>query len=479
MAAVLGTVRTSAVEPRRDIKALTGLRAVAATLVVLFHAQFFVGPYTDFLPMIRPLIGAGWTGVELFFVLSGFVITYTYADRLARLTPGGVVQFVLARVARIWPAWAAVTLFMGAWVWVLRRQGMDADVIAKHPDADLPTLLSQLSMTHMWGHNSPIGNNYVFPGWSISAEWAAYLAFPLLLVLLRPLRRLPAVALMVLSVATMMPLSVEAFRFGTPDFEQAWPVRIACGFTAGMLAAMAIRRVRAGSVLERSAPTLLWGSILLFVAGTSWAAWRRAADMTFDYAGIVAVLFPVLVVSLALTEQGPARWLARPAMVYVGRISYCLYLVHFVVLDVALTIWWQNPADVEILSPGLALAVPFLLILSFVLAAALHHGVEEPGRRLILRLTGSRAGRRRAGTGSVAPTTAAATTAAAATDAAVAAVVPPRSRVGVAAPAPVPAVMDSRTERLGLVYQRTAEESLDARPRVPAGAAPSRDLASR
>jgi peptidoglycan/LPS O-acetylase OafA/YrhL len=108
--------------------------------------------------------------------------------------------------------------------------------------------------------------------------------------------------------------------------------------------------------------------------------------MALDYAGIVSVVFPLLVVALSTTDRGPARWLASGPMTYGGRISYCLYLVHFVVLDVTVTLWWQSPADRQIVTPGLALAVPGIVLLSLLLAAALHHGVEEPGRRAVLRL---------------------------------------------------------------------------------------------
>jgi hypothetical protein len=103
---------------------------------------------------------------------------------------------------------------------------------------------------------------------------------------------------------------------------------------------------------------------------------------------VVVVLFPLIVFGLALTERGPARWLSGRSIVHGGRLSYSLYLVHFVVLDVVVTMWWQRPEQRGELTPGLALAVVPLVVLCFLLSAALHHGVEEPGRRLVLRLSG-------------------------------------------------------------------------------------------
>jgi len=377
-------------KPRSDVAALTGLRAVAACWVVLLHLQTISGPFLEQLPLIRQLIGAGWTGVELFFVLSGFVITLSYADRLGhRPTPSGIGTFVFNRFARVWPAWAVITVLAGGWIWGVRTAGWDADVVSPHPAAGLHSLVRQLSMTHMWGYDKLGGSSFVPPGWSISAEWAAYLAFPLVIVLIRPIRRLPAGVLLLLAVAAMAPLSVHAFLYATPDYEQNWVLRILCGFTAGMLTALAFQRVRRSERSEAAALTAVWSSILLILAGVSWAAWaawlQAQGGRSCDYYGVIVVVFPLLVLGLSLTERGPARWLAGRPMVYGGKVSYCLYLVHFVVIDITLTIWWQNQHVRGTVTPGLVLAVPGLIIISFLGAAALHHGVEEPARRLLLR----------------------------------------------------------------------------------------------
>nr|WP_279591027.1 acyltransferase [Modestobacter marinus] len=369
---------------------MTGLRAVAACWVMLLHLQTISGPYLDQLPLVRPLIGAGWTGVELFFVLSGFVITLGYLDRVgARPTAPVVGRFLVNRFARVWPAWAVVTVVGGAWVWSVRSAGWDADVVSPHPDAGLGALLRQLSMTQMWGYSELGGSSFVPPGWSISAEWTAYLLFPLAVWLIRPLRRLPAWLLMAAAVAVMSPLAVTAFVHGTPDLEQSWVLRIACGFTAGMFSALAYRRVPRTARTDSAALATVWTCVALALAGTSWAAWavwERGAGVSIDHYGVIVVLFPLLVVGLSLTGRGPARWLGSAPMVYGGKLSYCLYLVHFLVLDVALTVWWQDPAARGVVNPGLVLAVPGLVLVSLLASAALHHGVEEPGRRLVLQL---------------------------------------------------------------------------------------------
>ena len=370
---------------RGEIRSLTGLRAVAATWVVLFHFRSLLTPYLDQLPFVRPLLDAGWIGVELFFVLSGFVIARRYLDEVgARPTPAVVGRFLWNRVARVWPAWAVLTVIMGGCIWTLRATGRDADVLAAHPDADVVTMLRQLSMTQMWGEDDLIGASYLTPGWSISAEWLAYLAFPLLAVLFRRLRRLHPCVNFALAHVAIAPLVVISYRTGPLDSAQNWLLRIACAFTAGMLLALALRDLRTSSLLRAWAARLSWATPLFVVLVCAWATWRAGGDPEVDFHGVAVVVFPTLIAALAVTDRGAAAWLARPALVYGGRISYCLYLVHFAVLEMVLTVAWQRPESRFQLTPGLALLMPLLILVAFGLSAVLHHAVEEPCQRLLV-----------------------------------------------------------------------------------------------
>ncbi|MGY1748087.1 acyltransferase family protein [Modestobacter sp. SYSU DS0511] len=410
---------------RGEIRALTGLRAVAAGWVVLLHFDRFLRPYLEQVPLLPSVVAAGWTGVELFFVLSGFVITLRYVEAMGRrLVLRDSWRFVVNRVARVWPAWAAVTVVMFGWLWAVRSAGWDSEVIEPHPAADAPTLLRQLSMTQMWGEQGHSGVSYVLPGWSISAEWAAYLAFPVLVLLLHRLRRLPAWVLFGLAVLAMAPLAWQAYATGTPDWQMSWFPRLAWSFLSGALCALAVRKVRPGRPAEVAARGAVLLSLLAIVLGAMWAVWRRGDQDGRDYAGIVVIWFPVLVAALPFTRRGVSRWLSTGTLVYAGRVSYSVYLVHFLVLDIAMTAVWQDPARRDADTPGVALLVPALLVASALAGAALHHLVEEPSRRGIVHLLNRKAR--------------------AAEPAHVPAHVPERSRVtdslvaGIPAPAPAP-----------------------------------------
>jgi peptidoglycan/LPS O-acetylase OafA/YrhL len=108
--------------------------------------------------------------------------------------------------------------------------------------------------------------------------------------------------------------------------------------------------------------------------------------------GAVLIAFPVLVGALALADRGPATWLAKPAMVYGGRISYSLYLVHIPMFEV---FWVAQEHLPQMLGRSTALghALGLAVLLATVPVAALVHGVvEEPARLRLARLrpTGSR-----------------------------------------------------------------------------------------
>lgn len=106
-------------EIRGEIKALTGLRIVAALWVVLFHFRPMLGDASpDFRDALAPVLNCGAQGVDLFFILSGFVLTYNYLDRMGRSwSTRATLHFLWLRLARVWPVYL-VTLHLAA-LWVI------------------------------------------------------------------------------------------------------------------------------------------------------------------------------------------------------------------------------------------------------------------------------------------------------------------------------------------------------------------------
>lgn len=366
---------------RGEIRSLTGLRIVAASWVVAFHFMFTPGDaYTRFWEPLRPLVQTGALGVDLFYVLSGFVITLTYLDKMGpRPRVRGTVAFWWARICRIWPVYALVTTLFGGWLLYKRTQVTDGFLAyqLEQPHLTVWAYLEQLAMVQLWHRPYFDGASFVGPAWSISAEWAAYVAFPLLVLLLFRLRNAPAVVHGVLAVACMVPFAVVCWTTGDPYYPWSWAARIGLGFLSGAFTCMAARKVRLTPAVDRWASVVAVLAVVEILIGLWWGFWRGQGGA--EYGGVVVLFFPVLVGALALSRRGLSRVLSTGPMVHGGRISFSLYLIHVPVFE----IFWTNMGWNPRLAPGSALgtlAIPHVLLLTVVLAHLLYRYVEEPSR---------------------------------------------------------------------------------------------------
>src|SRR5690349_15858316 len=167
---------------RPEIRALTGVRALAAIWVVLYHLDgkaFRVSTAGPVGVFIDAWVRSGSIGVELFFVLSGLILSYNYAERMAKPSVRGYREFLVMRLARIYPVHLFTLLLLVPLYLVASRAGIPvgdprqygADEFAKN-----------LLLVHNWF--PPAAESWNVQSWSISAEWLAYLAFPLMLPLL-------------------------------------------------------------------------------------------------------------------------------------------------------------------------------------------------------------------------------------------------------------------------------------------------------
>jgi len=367
-----------------ELRGLTGLRIVAAAWVVLFHFHFTPLPgVAEVVGVLGPLITSGALGVDLFFVLSGFVIAHTYLDRLGpSLQVGPTARFVWARACRIWPAYVLVFNLFGIWLVARLVFGHDADIAfqAVQPQVNLGQWAAQMFMVQLWDQPMFDGASWVGPTWSISAEWLAYLLFPVAALVFFRLRRLPAPVLMLGAFALMVPMTWAYLSTGNPYFEWSWLVRILCGFGAGVLTHLAVRRLRGGSAVNRRASVVAAVVPVLIVGGL-----LVGDDFGEGRGGAVIALFPLLVGALALADRGPAVLLSSRPAVYGGYLSYALYLVHIPLFEV----YWLAQRYVPWLAGDTVaadLVAVGVVLATLPVAAAIYRLVEEPSRRQLRAL---------------------------------------------------------------------------------------------
>lgn len=345
---------------RPTITALTGLRAVAAVWVVLFHYRDDILALAPFLDPLEPLMSAGYLGVDVFFVLSGFVLAYNYSDRLQTWRPREAASFVQNRVARVWPV-HLVTLHADLLqAWVVGTLGVTADGHRR----TLSAYVENLTMTHTWWNDRPSFNA---PAWSISAEWAAYLACPLLLLGVARLRSAWSAATLALAGYAVMLTIFALWALPNGNVAHASMLRLAAEFCAGLLALRIYQR--RPNLLGRLAIPLALGVVVvvLTVPVVHHGYWLAPA-------------LGLLVLCVALDAGPLARLLSRRSFLFWGEASYCLYMTHVLLMPALHAL--VSPPDVVGWPPLERLGV--LAGYVAVLAAAsvlLHRSVEVPARR--------------------------------------------------------------------------------------------------
>ncbi|WP_167533932.1 acyltransferase family protein [Streptomyces marokkonensis] len=309
--------------PAPRLHSLTGLRWIAALAVFLSHVSTLLPiPHTD------AVFAMGSSGVTFFFVLSGFVLTWTWTsgDRTG--------PFYGRRFARIWPL-----LVIGVTVPLLLQ-------LPDAPDAQSNTLIlmavSAVLLYQAWVPNWILGGTSPVT-WSLACEAFFYAVFPFVApyALRRSLRWLGWAAVTLVLVGWGIKLwlweaypptprpsftGMDGLIFGTYS-----PIARVWEFLLGVVAAAAVRKGWRSPLGVRGATGLLLaGLVALWLLRDE--TWRLY--VVFDALGqVTAPLYALLVVAVAQRDMGgSSSWLARGPMVALGEWSYAFYLLHFTVL---------------------------------------------------------------------------------------------------------------------------------------------------
>jgi peptidoglycan/LPS O-acetylase OafA/YrhL len=372
-----------------EIKALSGLRIVAALWVVLFHFRPLLEQAAPgFRSALAPVLNCGAQGVDLFFILSGFVLTWTYLDKMGESwSTRATLHFLWLRLARVWPVYL-VTLHLAA-LWIIFTLYI-GHVPSKAVDQlDAVSYVRQLLLVQLWFQPFFDGSSWDGPAWSISAEWLAYLLFGVLvLVIFRIARATRTRGLLWLAFAASLPpmlLLLVTGHFYTP---WSWLPRIVMQFTAGALACVAVRKLQLSDRARRGAGYL---SLLLGVAivGLVYLLDAHPVPKMIDSSGLVDVLFVPLVVTLATGVGSLPSLLSTRVMVYLGHISFSLYMVH----ELVHTAWnWAVEQFEIVLTPSWPAKSILVGVLAIALIGAvlLYHFVEEPARIWMRRMVKTR-----------------------------------------------------------------------------------------
>lgn len=337
------TAMTAGGPPARDLPRLTSLRAFAAGAVFLYHAA----RHTPWVPF-RDIAHVGFAGVGFFFVLSGFVLSWsTSTDVSAR-------QFWRRRFARVYPSHLVTALV---------ALGLPVLAYPVTPQATAANLMLVQSWFTDW--SVIFGLNAV--SWSLACEAFFYAVTPFLLSRLRsrPTRQVVTVAL--LWFATTSTAALLASRLGAHADVVAYanPLVRSGEFVLGCVLALLVQRG------WRPRVPLSAALLLVTCAGAIVVAFPMGQS---SVSVVMALPFALLVLAASLADvserRGPLRF---RLLVYLGQVSFAFYLVHELVL--------LNVPHVLGVAPSRAsglLSLALLLGVAQGLAMVLHHSVEKP-----------------------------------------------------------------------------------------------------
>ena len=371
----------------RRLPALDGVRALAIVLILFFHAGF------------SWLVG-GFFSVDVFFVLSGFLITGLLVSEYRLSSTIGLKRFWGHRIRRLLPAMLALLVAVALWAWLFSP----ADTLAQLRSDALATLFYSNNWHQAWGGTGYFAEIHtprlLLHTWTLSIEEQFYIVWPLIVLgLLRLTRSLTGLLVFCVAGTLASVLAMAALYDGGAGAARAYygtDTRVQALLIGATLAV-----VLAGPLPWRRQPRAEVGGHLTIAPATEPSGWRRTAIGGLGLVGLV-VLFTMfftissgdawpyvggfalasiaaaaLIASVALVPETPwARVLALRPIRYVGAISYGLYLWHwpiFVVVgpeQTGLTRW-----------PLFAVRV----LLTFIVAAISYRFLEMPIRRTALR----------------------------------------------------------------------------------------------
>jgi peptidoglycan/LPS O-acetylase OafA/YrhL len=352
---------------KRGLTSIQGLRAVAAVAVVLAHiVGYELGKQ---LAIPNPLPGAeyGGAGVDLFFVISGFVMVYA-SERFFRRA-AGPLEFFLRRLARIVPLYWATTSIILAYL--LLHYGRLATVNFT-PEAVLASYLF-VPYPQTDGYMAPVHG----VGWSLNYEMFFYACFCLAL----PLGRRVGVAAVAALLAGLVALD-RAWSLPPPLNYLTQPIILE--FVMGMLIAVVMRE---GHRLPRIAC-----AVLVVGGATAFFLWHTGTDHLMVW----GIPFALIVAGVALAEPTIKPGALSRGIGFMGDASYSLYLVH----PLAITLPRRLLGKVLIPAAAPVLYAMLLLTVALIAACAVHVLFERPLTRYLQDAIASAFSRKASSTGS-------------------------------------------------------------------------------
>lgn len=355
---------------KAPLSLLQALRGLAALLVMLSHGSFVLGPLESH-PILRAFLESGAIGVDLFFMISGFIMIYSTWGASTTWVDAGT--FLIKRLCRIWPVYAIWTL-----VWVVAREGS----LSAGPTIDIVKSLVFLPLSI--DYPPFYGYAALNVGWTLNYEILFYVLFAISMLFGRG--RWAALAVIftfLLIVAPILAQVLPTLRpYRIPIFSSALIDMIAnpiiAEFGFGVIAGWIYFRPK-----SRLPFMLSLGVMALF---TSIVIWQMASHFRYGhgFSGWGLTLAPLFIATVYIQKEVRpeiVRWL-----VWLGDVSFSLYLCHKIVFALCARVVARTGTDAFV--PGwifLLIYAGIALLVAYVSTRALEKGLCEVLRRKVLQ----------------------------------------------------------------------------------------------
>jgi peptidoglycan/LPS O-acetylase OafA/YrhL len=315
---------------RADLPALTGIRFVAAIFVFNAHLR----PPDEAPAVLHGFALAGHDWMTMFFILSGLVLTWNYADVFQEgLDRRSMRGYAVARFARIYP------LYLAALVLAVLPLGSPSELGELLRD---PTTWLHLFALQTWSGDLDVAYDLNGPGWSIGVEIFLYALFPVIIVAFRRIRAdtraLVVVAVLAVLVAVTVTFVLTVAGPGDLPREDPWSAHRWLYRTPLTRLPDFVLGVALGYLVMRPVPPARrWGLAAQAVGAVAVLGMMlipALAESTWSLDAANMIPFALLFLGLCWTpDSGLARVLASRAMVFLGECSFAFYLLHATVVD--------------------------------------------------------------------------------------------------------------------------------------------------
>ncbi|MGO4893899.1 acyltransferase family protein [Flavobacterium sp. W21_SRS_FM6] len=348
---------------KNELIALTSIRGIAAIWVILYH---FLIPFNRDVACVScsvTMLERSYLAVDLFFVLSGYILALVYAKTFdENNNVPTYFRFIKARIARIYPLHLFCLLIFVLWQLIMLLTVTDHTLNSRN---NSETFFYNIFLIHAWGTWNDVSWNY--PSWSISAEFFAYLTFPIMLAVIRFHKVIKSLVLLISITLILIYPHLHELTIGNGQAIY----RCLIGFYLGVAGYLLFKTIK----LSYLKTTFIQYSLLLLIV---LLVFSEVSD-----SWVMLLWFP-LIFSLSNDQGGLAELLKNKFLHFLGVVSYSIYLIHVIVMMVYRDLrvhFFNAPPSLGLIMESILMLS--LVIITVVLSKYTYTYVESKYRKLI------------------------------------------------------------------------------------------------